>query len=170
MKNFFYLILCAICFAGCNSANSYTITGKVTESSLNGQKVELCTIKGAQNVVVNSGTIKDGRFSMKGTVDTAFVGTLRVQFPDGFPYLQPVAIEHGSIQVLMGNETVVCGTPMNDKLQRFLIAKDSVLAVMDDSISESRKQAIFSSFIATQVKSMDSCAALSLFIKESYLK
>lgn len=74
MKTLYLSIVClwAVVLSACNSAqhsNTYTVQGEVSDSSLNGETVYL--MKYENDKYIDSTIIKDNKFFLRGTVDSA---------------------------------------------------------------------------------------------------
>ena len=97
--------------------------GKVTLDGYEGRHVYLEMTDDAQTVV-DSALVKDGRFSFNLNDSTPQVYQLVLKETDDdiFPILLPIVSEKGNLYVSMGELVYTSGTPLNDKLQDFLLA------------------------------------------------
>lgn len=152
--------------AACSNSGEAVIYGKVTEP-WDGKEISL-TINGKSGVrSLETTTIEDGKFKFKMIPDTPFVAILRIDMADvPLPYLLPVAVEPGKIEVLLGRETLVSGTPLNEKLQQFMLDKDDFVAT--DTTSGDAKQKAFRKFVEGQVAKYGDTPVLAAFIDCAY--
>lgn len=152
--------------AACSNPGEAVIYGKVTEP-WDGKEISL-TINGNSGArSLETTTIEDGKFKFKMEPDTPFVATLRMEMDDApFLYLLPVAVEPGRIEVLLGRETMVSGTPLNEKLQQFILDKDDFVAA--DTTSGDAKQEAFRKFVEGQVAKYGDTPVLVAFIERAY--
>lgn len=119
MKKLLLLSAAITLAVGCSSPKNYTITGTVADTTLNGQMVYLSDY--SSNSPIDSCVVADAKFTFSGPADSAFV--LRVDL--GRLYANLVS-EVGNINVALAKPAVVSGTPLNDILQSFTAAKDSI--------------------------------------------
>lgn len=105
------------------NGNTAPFIGKVTLDGYEGRHVYLEMTDDAQTVV-DSALVKDGRFSFNLNDSTPQVYQLVLKETDDdiFPILLPIVSEKGSLYVSMGELVYTSGTPLNDKLQDFLLA------------------------------------------------
>lgn len=97
--------------------------GKVTLDGYEGRHVYLETTGDAQTVA-DSALVKDGRFSFNLNDSTPKVYRLVLKETDDdiFPIILPIVSEKGNLYVSMGELVYTSGTPLNDRLQDFLLA------------------------------------------------
>lgn len=69
MKNYLYAALAALLAAGCAGHEGYTLTGEVPEA-WEGKPVVLYTTDAGKAGAVDSTTVADGKFNLRGTFDT----------------------------------------------------------------------------------------------------
>ena len=105
------------------NGNTAPFIGKVTLDGYEGRHVYLEMTDDAQTVV-DSALVKDGRFSFNLNDSTPQVYQLVLKETDDdiFPILLPIVSEKGNLYVSMGELVYTSGTPLNDKLQDFLLA------------------------------------------------
>ena len=100
---------------GKEQSNQFTINGTVGEE-FNGQMVYLCN-SGDLKTPTDSVLVADGKFSLKGTVDTAWIAALRTSEQ----MMTELIVEPGTI--VMKTDSIG-GTPLNDSLQQFVSSLD----------------------------------------------
>lgn len=154
-----------IAMTGCNNAiNETSISGKATDD-WNGQTISLYTYQNGNKKILASSTIENGKFSIKIPYDSSYVATLSIDMGI-IPYLQPIALEAGKIEVLIGEESYVGGTPLNDLLQTFMI--DKAQFITNDTITGKDSQKHFATFIQQQIEKYKEAPAIANFIKRAY--
>ena len=113
MKKLVYLLAAgSMAFVACQNSPSYKVTGSV-EDITDGDTIYLQEYAGGNLVKLDSAIVKSGTFVFTGKQDTA------VNFTDLF-------LENGNINVTLGKESKVSGTPNNDAYQKF---KDGFMAL-----------------------------------------
>ena len=98
-------------------ANSYNVHGSSSISSLDGSKLYLKAVKNNELKSIDSCDIVHGQFHFSGILDTVRMANL---FMDD-QSLMPVVLEEGEIVIKIDNAAQsVGGTPLNDKLYKFI--------------------------------------------------
>lgn len=98
-------------------ANSYNVHGSSSISSLDGSKLYLKAVKNNELKSIDSCDIVHGQFHFSGILDTVRMANL---FMDDQSLL-PVVLEEGEIVIKIDNAAQsVGGTPLNDKLYKFI--------------------------------------------------
>ena len=98
-------------------ANSYNVHGSSSISSLDGSKLYLKAVKNNELKSIDSCDIIHGQFHFSGILDTVRMANL---FMDDQSLL-PVVLEEGEIVIKIDNAAQsVGGTPLNDKLYKFI--------------------------------------------------
>ena len=98
-------------------ANSYNVQGSSSISSLDGSKLYLKAVKNNELKSIDSCDIVHGQFHFSGILDTVRMANL---FMDDQSLL-PVVLEEGEIVIKIDNAAQsVGGTPLNDKLYKFI--------------------------------------------------
>lgn len=114
-KNLYAVLASAVIFASC--ANSYSVQGASSVSSLDGSKLYLKAVKDNELKKIDSCDVVHGQFSFSGTLDTVRMVNL---FMDD-ESIMPVVLEKGDIKIKIDNASqIVTGTPFNDKLYEFI--------------------------------------------------
>lgn len=171
MKHIFFyvcILLSAYIVTSCIDKDETVIYGKVTEQ-WDGKKIILSTTGSSGNRQLATTEIKKNKFKIKIKPDSTFIALLRIDMGlNNIPYLLPIAIEPGKIEVLMGKETSVSGTPLNEKLQDFMIEKD--IYIEKDTISDNTGLEHFYKFIDSQIQKYSDTPSLAHFIKIAYGK
>lgn len=164
LHSLLYLMLLILLY-GCANPNEAKIYGKVSEASWEGKDISLYVYQHETLKVVATAKIEDGKFDFKLLPDTPFVATLRIDIGN-LPYLLPVGVEPGLIKVLVGKETLVSGTPLNERLQQFMLDKDDFAPA--DSLSDEGKMAAIKAFFEKQIEANKDCPVLANFIRQAY--
>ena len=98
-------------------ANSYNVQGSSSISSLDGSKLYLKAVKNDELKSIDSCDIVHGQFHFNGILDTVRMANL---FMDD-QSIMPVVLEEGEIVIKLDNAAQsVGGTPLNDKLYKFI--------------------------------------------------
>ena len=98
-------------------ANSYNVQGSSSISSLDGSKLYLKAVKNNELKSIDSCDIVHGQFHFNGILDTVRMANL---FMDD-QSIMPVVLEEGEIEIKLDNAAQsVGGTPLNDKLYKFI--------------------------------------------------
>ena len=98
-------------------ANSYNVHGSSSISSLDGSKLYLKAVKNNELKSIDSCDIVHGQFHFNGILDTVRMANL---FMDD-QSIMPVVLEEGEIVIKLDNAAQsVGGTPLNDKLYKFI--------------------------------------------------
>lgn len=101
--------------ASCST--EYKIEGSSNIPTLDGQKLYLKVVNDDELKSKDSCDVVHGQFTLTGTIDSVKMGTI---FMDN-TYLLPVVLEGGDITIKIDNaQGVISGTPLNDKLYKFL--------------------------------------------------
>lgn len=115
------LLLAALC--SCSSApKGCNIKGRVKAEGYEGKTVYLCNPHTSE--ARDSASVRDGKFtfSLGETETDVRVLKLKASADDFFPITLPVVTENGTVRVVLGETVFTSGTPLNDKLQDFLLA------------------------------------------------
>ena len=105
-------------------AESYSIQGSSSVSSLDGSKLYLKTIKDQELKNLDSCDVVHGKFRFAGLLDTVKLAYL---YMDDEPLMMPVVVEKGEIEIRIDNTSrTVSGSPLNDKLYEFIHRHDQI--------------------------------------------
>lgn len=116
-------MLLSLCLCSCTSApKGCNIKGSVKDQGYEGKTVYLCSPH--TSAALDSACVQEGKFSFSlGEVETDVrVLKLKASADDSFPITLPVVTENGTVRVVLGQSVFTSGTPLNDKLQDFLLA------------------------------------------------
>lgn len=115
-------------------ANSYSVQGSSSISSLDGSKLYLKAIKNNELQNIDSCDVVHGQFQFSGVLDTVRMVNLFLDDES----IMPVVLENGEITINIDNANqTVSGTPLNEKLYKFLNKHNQ----LDNQMSElSHKQ------------------------------
>lgn len=104
--------------ASCVScAESYSVQGSSSVSSLDGSKLYLRAVKNNELKSIDSCEVVHGQFRFAGLLDTVRMANLFMDDKN----IMPVVLEKGEINIRIDNATqTVGGTPLNDRLYEFL--------------------------------------------------
>ena len=125
MKKLVYLLAAgSMAFVACQNSPSYKVTGSV-EDITDGDTIYLQEYAGGDLVKLDSAIVKSGTFVFTGKQDTA-VNRYITYMKGDKRYFTDLFLENGNINVTLGKESKVSGTPNNDAYQKF---KDGFMAL-----------------------------------------
>lgn len=125
MKKLVYLLAAgSMAFVACQNSPSYKVTGSV-EDITDGDTIYLQEYAGGDLVKLDSAIVKSGTFVFTGKQDTA-VNRYITYMKGDKRFFTDIFLENGNINVTLGKESKVSGTPNNDAYQKF---KDSFMAL-----------------------------------------
>ena len=98
-------------------ANQYNVQGSSSISSLDGSKLYLKAVKNNELKSIDSCDLVHGQFHFSGVLDTVRMANLFMDEES----IMPVVLEQGEIVIKLDNASQsVGGTPLNDKLYKFI--------------------------------------------------
>ncbi len=122
MNKFIYAVAIISTFASC--AESYSIQGSSSVTSLDGSKLYLKTVKDQELKSIDSCDVVHGKFRFAGLLDTIKLANL---YMDDEPLMMPVVIEQGEIEIHIDKTSrTVTGSPLNEKLYQFINRHDQI--------------------------------------------
>ena len=121
MNKILYAFLTVMAFASC--ANSYNIQGTSNVSTLDGRMLYLKIVKNNELKSIDSCEVVHGQFHFNGTLDSVRMANIYMDNES----VMPVVIESGDIIIKIDNtQQVISGTPLNDKLFKFMKKYDQL--------------------------------------------
>ena len=122
MNKILYTLVVIATLTSC--AESYSIQGTSSVSSLDGSKLYLKTVKDQELKNLDSCDVVHGKFRFAGLLDTVKLANL---YMDDESLMMPVVVEKGEIEIRIDNTgRNVSGTPLNDKLYQFINRHDQI--------------------------------------------
>ena len=122
MNKIIYVFVIIAALTSC--AESYTIQGSSSVSSLDGSKLYLKTVKDQELKNMDSCDVVHGKFRFTGLLDTIRLATL---YMDEQSLSMPVVVESGEIEIHIDNTgRSVTGSPLNDRLYQFINRHDQI--------------------------------------------
>jgi peroxiredoxin len=130
MNKWYLMVLGAMAITACSEKPGYSITGTVNTTDLNGKYVYLYAYGVKDAAPIDSAVVTDGAFTFKGSRDTAIVASLR--FADGViepqqeiyggfnPYAPWFLLDNSALQVNIGENATVNGSPENNDLIAYI--------------------------------------------------
>jgi len=108
-----------ILFVACNSKGAYTVKGEMGDNTWDGLQVTLLSVSDEKGFTsIDSVIIKDGKFKIKGSVDSAAWLVLRLE-KDNQPYFKDFYTE-GDIEFTLKNgKPFISGGTVNNAYQTF---------------------------------------------------
>lgn len=118
MKKLVYLLAAgSMAFMACQNSPSYKVTGTV-EDITDGDTIYLQEYAGGDLVKLDSAIVKGGTFVFTGKQDTA-VNRYITYMKGDKRFFTDLFLENGNINVTLGKESKISGTPNNDAYQKF---------------------------------------------------
>ena len=134
MKKFLYMAFLVPLFMGC--AENYSVEGSSSQYKLDGQMAYIKQMENENSIFtsIDSCEVLHGKFFMSGPVDS--VMCVRLYMGNSFV---PFVLETGNINInITSDQSIhIQGTPLNDKLYKFLTARDSLIWLLDDIENQS---------------------------------
>jgi len=122
MNKIIYIFVVMAVLTSC--AESYSIQGTSSVSSLDGSKLYLKTVKDQELKNMDSCDVVHGKFRFTGLLDTVRLATL---YMDEQSLAMPVVVESGEIEIHIDNTgRNVTGSPLNEKLYQFINRHDQI--------------------------------------------
>ena len=147
------LIICLL-IPACSAPSGCRIDGTVRDVSFEGKTVYLRDVYN-RSVIYDSVQVVQGKFHFTDSMDIAspYMRLLSLPAHESGAYELPVVMENGHITAALGEIVCTSGTPLNDRLQDFLLGMDEFLDSMhkEKDWSEERMKARFSEFIEGHV-------------------
>ena len=138
MNRTLYSLIATAAVALTACSGSYNIKGTSDVSTLDGKMLYLKAYSNSDMKNIDSCDVVHGQFSFSGPLDSTKMVTL---FMDN-ESLMPVVLERGNISIKIDNgQQKVSGTPLNDKLSKF-IEKYNQLEMQMDELGHKQSQAI----------------------------
>lgn len=139
MKTLYLSIVClwAVVLSACNSAqhsNTYTVQGEVSDSSLNGETVYL--MKYENDKYIDSTIIKDNKFFLRGTVDSA--SYCRIVVNNSIEFAN-IILESGNINANLKEYDKPSGTTRNEEYAQIKAEESSLYKVASEKRAELKK-------------------------------
>ncbi|MBO7103610.1 MAG: DUF4369 domain-containing protein [Bacteroidaceae bacterium] len=173
MKSLLYSIVSLSCLlTAC--ANQYSVRGTSADTILDGQMAYIKTLDNNVYKVLDSCEVLHGQFHMSGQLDSP----LYVNIFMGENNFIPIVLEEGEVKIDIANSQIkIAGTPLNDKLYRFLTSRDS-LAMLRAELPKRESQMYIDGY--TQDEIIDELSAAEMeyghaqdkletqFIKDNY--
>lgn len=163
MKKLIYLLAAgSMAFAACQNTPSYKITGTV-EDIADGDTVYLQEFAGGNLVKLDSAVVKGGAFTFTGRQDSA-VNRYVTYMKDDKRFFADFFLENGNINVSLGQESSISGTPNNDAYQKFkndFIALNKEMndmyrkAQSDSSLTDEQRESIMAEIEKKDSVAMD---------------
>ncbi len=164
MNKIIYVLAIVTTFASC--AESYSIQGSSSVSSLDGSKLYLKTVKDNELKSMDSCDVVHGKFRFTGLLDTVKLANL---YMDDEPLMMPVVIEQGEIEIHIDNTgRSVSGSPLNDKLYQFINRHDQIGNEMNE-LSHKQSQMLLEGIDENVINRQLSAEAARLAAQEDSL-
>jgi peroxiredoxin len=129
MKKLYTIIPVILLFFACDSTPSYKITGQISSGSVDGKTVYLedylWYMHLADQKVLDSTIVKNGKFKFKGKTDSAYIAILNIDNRPAMIFI----VENGDIQLNIPeniNESLASGTKLNDSFNSYRESLDPV--------------------------------------------
>lgn len=152
------------------SEKHYTIDGTMAGAHYNDRKVYLTDLFTGEKI--SETTVKDKKFSFTFPTNELRMYLLVYKYSDkdSFPITLPIVGGEGDVQVYMGGKVVTTGTPSNDALQDFLIARSNKAdELLEAKIYGDELKSVFKKFLTGQIKLFKD-SIVSIYIIRSFSK
>ena len=116
-KLFNILVISTLGFAACSDGNSYKVIGTV-EGAADGDTVYIQEVVGRDLLKTDTAIIISGKFSFNGKQDST-VNRYITYAKGNNQYITDFFLENGNINVNLGPDSKVAGTPTNNTYQSF---------------------------------------------------
>lgn len=127
MSKLIYMLVIVAIFSSC--ADSYQIKGTSSIPTLDGRMLYLKIVTNNELKNIDSCDVVHGLFHFSGMADSAQMANLFMDEES----IMPIVLEEGDITIKIDNaEQVVAGTPLNDKLYKFIDKRSQ----LDNRMSE----------------------------------
>lgn len=164
MNKILYALVVMTTLASC--AESYSIQGSSSVSSLDGSKLYLKTIKDQELKSMDSCDVVHGKFRFAGLLDTVKLANL---YMDDESLMMPVVVEKGEIEIRIDNTgRNVSGTPLNDKLYQFINRHDQLGNEMNE-LSHKQSQMLLDGIDEDEINQKLTVEAAKIAQKEDSL-
>ena len=163
MKKFVYTIIAIVTLTSC--ADSYSIQGSSTVSSLDGSKLYLKTIKDQELKSIDSCDVVHGKFRFNGLLDTIRMASLYMDEES----ILPIVVEKGEIEIKIDNASQrVSGTPLNEKLYDFITLHNQLNNEMNE-LSHKQSQMLLDGIDEDEINQQLTVEAAQIAQKEDSL-
>jgi thiol-disulfide isomerase/thioredoxin len=154
MKKILLVAVIATALFACKQPTTYTITGTVANTELEGAKVRLLKLDGLQGPLRDSAVIVNGKFQFTGSVEKPYNSWIIIRREENDPYNTiriPLITENGKIKVTIDDEGLgrVSGTKNNDRLQAFfdtervpMSKRDAILSAIREAQQDEDKELV----------------------------
>mgnify|MGYP002738683487 CR=1 FL=1 len=127
MRKLLLISAIAVVFAACQNKSEYTIHGSVADDMYEGQKVYLEEWTDSIMVAVDSTTIVNGKFEIKGQTDTPVLRFVTLGERDR-KERSPLMVEPGTINVVYDSLFHISGSALNDAYTDFILKQKDLTA------------------------------------------
>jgi hypothetical protein len=163
MNRTIYAFITVLVLTSC--AESYSIQGSSTVSSLDGSKLYLKAVKNQELKSLDSCDVVHGKFRFAGLLDTVRMASL---FMDD-ESIMPIVVEKGEIEIRIDNASQkVSGTPLNDKLYDFITLHNQLNNEMNE-LSHKQSQMLLEGMDEDEINQQLSLEAASIAHREDSL-
>ena len=119
MKNLVYFFAAGtLVLAACSNDPAYKISGTI-ENVADGEYVYLSEAKGRELIKLDSAVVANGAFTFEGRQDAAVNRYITYIPAEGKRIMTDFFLENGNINVVLGEESTIAGTPNNDIYQAY---------------------------------------------------
>lgn len=163
---YLYFVTVLLVLSACSQSSSYKISGVCRDRQLEGKNIYMR--KMTSHTPSDSACIRNSRFSFAGQQPSPEIHILYVEVENGMYNMLPVAVEAGKIKVVLDSIIYTGGTPLNDKLQDFILAKQTFVLKEGAGKSKDELPRLFSAFLKKQILG-NSDNIVSQYIYQTYL-
>lgn len=130
------LLIGLLAFTACSekTATSYTINGTIPDDSLNGKMIYIYSRD--NNMNIDSTVVTGDKFTFTGKMDT----TIYCRIDASREYYVNFILENGTINLDLSKPKAPSGSPLNNELDRFFSAQDSLTDLINSKRQELLEQ------------------------------
>ena len=119
MKKIIYLFAAGtMALAACSNEPAYKISG-TAQGIADGETIYLQEAKGRELIKLDSAVVANGAFTFEGRQDAAVNRYITYIPAEGKRIMTDFFLENGNINVVLGEESTIAGTPNNDIYQNY---------------------------------------------------
>lgn len=163
MTKILYTFAALACLTSCTAA--YNISGNSSISTLDGKMLYLTVVKNNELKHLDSCDVVHGQFLFNGSADSAQMANLYMDDQS----LMPIVLEQGEIKINLDNmQQNVTGTPLNDKLYKFLDKRNQLDNQMNE-LSHKESQMVMNGGNLDDIRAKLSQEAQQIAQQEDFL-
>ena len=142
MKKIIYLFAAGtMALAACSNEPAYKISG-TAQGIADGETIYLQEAKGRELIKLDSAVVANGAFTFEGRQDAAVNRYITYIPAEGKRIMTDFFLENGNINVVLGEESTIAGTPNNDIYQAYKTATSALNKEMRALYEKSKEEGL----------------------------